>query len=262
MERGGDRVRVCGGSIPSAAAFLAYACQSVERASVLNYVLSAFAVQFSWIERRCFQGIPTIGGGSFVGYMPAGRQGKRTAPFSFFVSTVEFSRSGASRLKGLRWIATLGGGVFGTCMPECCVLNYVLSACAIQFSWIGGRCIQGIPTVGGGSFVGYMPAGRQGKRTAPFSFFDSTVEFLRSGVSRLKGLRWIAILGGGTFGVGMPACKEGERTELCFLCLRRSIVQNRGRRFGRISTIGCGAFDGYMPVGRENIFFCAPTVEL
>ena len=64
----------------------------------------------------------------------------------------------------------------------------------------------------------------------------------------------------------MPACREGERTEFYFMCLRCSIFQDRGRCFRGISTIGSGAFGGYMPAGqkgmRTKLFFRTSAVEV
>ena len=46
--------------------------------------------------------------------MPAGREEKLAEPFSFaFLRSVGTSRS------GFRWLCTLDGGAFGTCMPAC-----------------------------------------------------------------------------------------------------------------------------------------------
>ena len=124
--------------------------------------------------------------------MPAGREGKRAAPFVFALPPFNFHGAGRRQGTGLRWIDTLGGGVFGVCMPECregeCT-KLCFKCLRLSIFPDRGAVFSGTPTIGGGAFVGYMPAGRQGKRTAPFYFCVSTVEFSRSEASRLKGLR-------------------------------------------------------------------------
>ena len=101
------------------------------------------------------------------------------------------------------------------------VLDLLFTVLApFNFPGTGGGVFWGFSTIGGGGFSGYMPAGREGKRTAPFSFALPP--------SKLKGHRWISTLGGGAFGICMPACREGERTELCFRACAVSFSRTEG----------------------------------
>ena len=123
-----------GGSLPSVAALLVYACQRVGRASVLNIILLACAYQFSPTGGLCFRGFCTIDGGAFVGFMPLGQEGKRAEPFSFALPWLKGS--------GVWWIATLGGGALGMCIPawrEVERTELFFRACAVQFPQTGRR---------------------------------------------------------------------------------------------------------------------------
>ena len=172
-----------GGSLPSAAALLIYACQRVGRASVLIFFFSAYAVQFSRTGGPCFRGISTIGGGAFGRYMPAGREGERAALISFAFLPLNFHGAGGR-----------GGAGFGGSLPSAALLIYAcqrvgrasvliffFSAYAVQFSRIGRRYFREISTVGGGTFGRYMSVEREGKRAILFSFALSPMIFHGAG---------------------------------------------------------------------------------
>ena len=106
--------------------------------------------------------------------------------------------------------------VFGVCMPACREgerTEFFFFACAFQISLTGERYFQGIFTIGGGAFGGFMPAGWEGKRAVPFSFALPRLNFHGVG-GRGSEFWWIATLGGGAFGICTPACREGERDEI------------------------------------------------
>ena len=89
--RGGRGGAGSGGSLPSTEALLVCACPRVGRASVLN-LLSFECAPFSLSGPggRCFREMSTTGGGGFGGYMPAGREGRRDASFSFALPPLNF----------------------------------------------------------------------------------------------------------------------------------------------------------------------------
>ena len=187
--------------------------------------------QFSRTRGWCFRGISTMGDSGFRYHMPAGREGKRAVPFVFALPLFNFHGAGGRQGTVLRWIDTLGGRVFGICMPECweseCT-KLCLKCLRRSIFPDRGAVFSGDPYNRRRRLCWIHASGPAGEAHCTVFFCVSTVEFSRSGASRLKELPCIATLDGGTFGVRMPACRGGERTELCFLCLRRSTVQNRG----------------------------------
>ena len=78
-----------------------------------------------------------------------------------------------------------------------------------------------ISTIDCGACVGYMPAGRKGKRAEPFSFALPPFNFTEW---EGEGER-VSV---GRYPLCMPVCREGEHIEHLFLRLRRSIFPNRG----------------------------------
>ena len=75
-------------------AYMPYACQRIGRASGLIFVFTACAIPFSRSGERCFRVISTVCVCAIGGYMPAGRQGKRTAPFSFALPPLNYYGAG------------------------------------------------------------------------------------------------------------------------------------------------------------------------
>ena len=100
-----------GETLPSTAALLAYAYQRVGRASILNLIFLCLRRLFSRTGGRCFLGISTVGGSAFGGYMPAGREGKCAAPFSFVLPPMSFHGAGGK-----------GGKGFGGSLPSAAAL--------------------------------------------------------------------------------------------------------------------------------------------
>ena len=132
------------------------------------------------------------------------------------------------------------------------VLIVFLFACAFQLSLSRGWCFRGICTIGGGTFGGFIPLGREGKRALPFSFALSPLNLHGTGGQG----------GAGFVGSILPAaallvnaCQRVGRASVlnvCFLLfLRRSIfphrgavfwgdIYNRRRRFCWIHVVGTG----------------------
>ena len=79
---------------PFSFALLVYACQRVERTSVLNIIFPPGHFNFFRTRGRCFRGICKIGGGAIGGFTPLGRGGKRDAPFYFALPPFKFNGSG------------------------------------------------------------------------------------------------------------------------------------------------------------------------
>ena len=122
--------------------FWYHACQRVGRASELNLLFCACAVQLSRSGRALFSGISTIGGGAFRGYMPAGQERMRAEPLYFALSPLNFHgvgvRGGASLGRSLPSAAAL---LAYACqrIGRANILKIVFCACAVRFSRTGGR---------------------------------------------------------------------------------------------------------------------------
>ena len=101
-------------------------------------------------------------------------------------SVVRFFRRGGGGGEGERvpvdlhpWRRRLG-----ICMPACRKGGHnelFLYAFAFQFPLTGGRCFQGIFSIGGGASGGFMPLRRKGKHASPFSFAFPPLNFDGSG---------------------------------------------------------------------------------
>ena len=150
---------------------------------------------------------------------------------------MEFSRSGGAKGKGFGWIATLGGDVFGICMPACTEGERTeLHRCACTVKFPGPR---------GGGFDGYSPS------AAVFSVYAcqgvgraNGVNVVLSALPLLNflgpggGIFWqISTTGGGAFGIlCMSASQEGELGEpFCFCATVARLVWSgwaRGAGFG------------------------------
>ena len=158
---GGDALGIC---MP--------ACRDGEHTEPLY---CACAVQLSRTGRRYFRGISTVGGGTFGGYMSVEREGKRAALFSFALPPMNFHGAGWKGRAGFGGSlpsATAALFLYGYQRVErASVLNvFFFGVYAFQFSRTRGWYFRGISTMGGSSFSYYMPAGREGKRAAPFVF--------------------------------------------------------------------------------------------
>ena len=179
-----------------------------------------------------FRQIFTIGDGtSSILCMPTGREGKLGEPFYFALPLFKFPGPGGVFFwQILQPAAAL---LVYACqrVGRASGLNLDFCVCAIPFSRSEGQCFRVISTIGGGAVGGYMPAGREGKRAAPFSFVLRPLNFLGVGGR-----------GGASFGGSLPSAAalwymhvsvSGGRADrtLCLLCVRLSIFQDRETMF-------------------------------
>ena len=165
--------------------------------------------------------------------MPAGREGKRAAPFYIALPPLNFHGAGG---KGERVSVDIYTRrrrfwyMHASYVGRMSILNFSLFACAFQFSLTRGRCFRGICTIGGGVSGGFIPLRGEGKRAAPFPFALPPLKFHGSGERGGVGFGG-SLPSAAAFGFYMPAYREGERTELCFCACAVRFSRTGGRCF-------------------------------
>ena len=260
------------GYSPSAAVFSVYACQGVGRANGVNVVLSALPLlNFLGPGGGIFWQISTTGGGAFgIICMSASREGELGEPFFFCATVARLVWSGWARGAGF------GGSLHST--AALFVYSYKLYREDGRTEFVFIRLRISVFPDQGAVFSGDLYSRRRrfwwirametgGEACCTVPFCTSAVDISRIGGAKGSGFWWIATLGGGAFGICMPACREGERTELCFYARAVRFSRTGGRCFWWIPTFGGGVFAGiFIPAGREGkrgelCFFYLPLLN-
>ena len=99
------------------------------------------------------------------------------------------------------------------------------------FSRTGGRCFGGISLNASEAFGGYMPAGREGKRAAPFYIALPPLNFHEAGGQGGAGFGGSLHSTAALFVYSYKLCREDGRTEFVFIRLRISVFPDQGAMF-------------------------------